>query len=142
MKVLWILNNERVSGPAMTPTARNSLGDNISGHRAYCGHRKGYMARKRNNTSVAFDAIGEDIAKVLDIKRRLIETGIRSGNPEYARAILDDVRNFVRAVREELEAQLHDRSLEDMTPNQAQQAIYGCRIFEESLRAHYPDLYH
>jgi hypothetical protein len=100
------------------------------------------MAKKRNNASVPFDAIGEDLAKVLNIKRRLVETGMRCGNPEYAREIIDDVRNFVQSVREELETQLHDRSLEDMTPEQAQQAICGCRIFEESLRADYPDLYH
>ena len=100
------------------------------------------MARKRNNAPVSFGAIGEDLAKVLNIKRRLIETGIRCGKPEYARGILDEVRNFVRSVREELETQLHDRSLEDMTPKQAQQAIHGCRIFEESLRAHHPDLCH
>jgi hypothetical protein len=92
------------------------------------------MAKKRNNASIPFDAIGEDLAKVLDIKRRLVETGIQCGDPEYARGILDEVRNFVRCVREELETQLHHRSLEDMTPKQAQQAICGCRIFEESLR--------
>jgi hypothetical protein len=102
---------------------------------------EGYMA-KEGNASARFDAIGEDLAKMLDIKRRLIESGIRGGNPEYARRILDDIRNFVRSVREELETQLRDRSLEDMTPNEAQQAIYGCQIFEESLRSDYPEFPH
>jgi hypothetical protein len=29
-----------------------------------------------------------------------------------------------------------------MTPEKAQQAIYGCKIFEDSLRADYPELCH
>jgi hypothetical protein len=57
---------------------------------------------KRNDAPIPFDAIGGDLAKALDIKRRLIEAGIRRGEPEYARRILDDDRNFVRFVREEL----------------------------------------
>ena len=48
------------------------------------------MAKKRNNASVPFDAIGEDLRKVLDVKRRLIETSIRCRNPEYAHGILDE----------------------------------------------------
>jgi hypothetical protein len=51
-------------------------------------------------TASPFDAIGEDLAKVLDIKRWLIESGIRRGDPEYARGILDDIPRFVRSVRD------------------------------------------
>jgi hypothetical protein len=61
--------------------------------------------------------------------------------PEVRRAALGEYRQF----RRKLETQLHDRRLDDMTPEQAQQAqqaIYGCRIFEQSLRAHYPELCH
>jgi hypothetical protein len=95
-----------------------------------------------NAAILPFDAIGKDLAKLMDIKRRLIELGIRSGNSEHARDLLDEVRAFVRCVREGLETQLRDRSLKDMTPEQAQQAIYGCKIFEESLQATYPELCH
>jgi len=52
---------------------------------------------KKPNAPVSFDAIGKDLAKVLEIKRRLIESGIRRSNPKYARGILDDVRNFVHS---------------------------------------------
>jgi hypothetical protein len=95
-----------------------------------------------NAATLPFDAIGKDLAKLMEIKRRLIELGIRSGNSEHARDLLDEVRAFVRCVREGLETQLRDRSLKDMTSEQAQQAIYGCKIFEESLQATYPELCH
>ncbi len=39
---------------------------------------------------------------MLDIKPPLSESGIRRGNPEYARGILNDIRNFVRSVHEEV----------------------------------------
>jgi len=99
------------------------------------------MAKKRKAT-VPFDAKGEALAKVLDVKRRLIEIAIQRGDPQYARRILDDARNFVRCVREGLEMGLRDRSLEDISPEMAQEAIYGCQIFEESLRADYSELCH
>jgi hypothetical protein len=94
---------------------------------------------KKNDAPIRFDLIGGDLAKMLDIKRRLIEAGIERGDPQYARRILDDLRNFVGFVREELEAQFREGNVEDMTPEKAQQAIYGCQIFEDSLRADYPE---
>jgi hypothetical protein len=97
---------------------------------------------KEGSAPVPFDAISEDLAKVRDIKRRLIESGARRGNPEYARWILYDVRNFVRSVREELETQMRDRSLKNMTPKEAQRAIYGCQVVEASLWADYSERCH
>jgi hypothetical protein len=81
------------------------------------------VKKRKANAAVPFDAIGEDLVKLMDIKRGLIESGIRSGNSKYARDLLDEVREFVRCVREGLQMQLRDRTLKDMTPEQAQQAI-------------------
>jgi hypothetical protein len=100
------------------------------------------VEKKENAATLPFDVIGKDLGKLMDIKRRLIELGIRSGKSEHARDLLDEVRAFVRCVREGLETRLHDRILRDMTSEQAQQAIYGCQIFEESLQATYLELCH
>lgn len=58
-------------------------------------------ARKKTAVTIPFDAIGETLAKLMDVKRRLIKASIRSGNPDYARAILsrliDQSRDLVIA---------------------------------------------
>jgi hypothetical protein len=97
-----------------------------------------WLKTKKANATVPFDAIGEALAELMDIKRWLFESGIRSGNSKHARDLLDEVRDCVRCVREGLQMQLRDRSLKDMTPEQAQQAIYGCQILEDSLRGSLP----
>jgi hypothetical protein len=97
---------------------------------------------KKTGVSIPFDAIGENLARLMDVKRRLSETSIRTGNSDYARDILDEVRDYVRCIREGLEAEYRDGSLKDMTPARARQAIYGCQILEETLQARYPELCH
>jgi len=99
------------------------------------------LARKRN-APISFDAIGDTLAKLMDVKRRLIEAGIESGDLGPARELLESVRDFLGCLREDLAEQLRDGSLEDMTPEQAQQAIYGVLILEGSLQAEYPELSH
>jgi hypothetical protein len=96
------------------------------------------MARKRNPP----DAIGDTLAKVMDVKRRLIEAGIQRGDLGPARELFEGVRDFLRCLREDLAEQLCDGSLEDMTPEQAQQAIYNVQILEGSLQADFPELSH
>jgi hypothetical protein len=76
------------------------------------------MARKRNSP----ETIGEILARLMDVKRRMIEAGIASGDLEPARNVIDGGRIFVRYLREDLENQLRNGTLEDMTPEQAQQA--------------------
>lgn len=68
-------------------------------------------AKKKPAVTIPFDAIGANLAKLMDVKRRLIEASIRSGNSDYARDILDEVRDYVRCVREGLEAEYRDGSL-------------------------------
>jgi hypothetical protein len=96
------------------------------------------MARKRK----APETIGEILARLMDVKRQLLEAAIASGDLEHARDLIDGVRIFVRYVREDLEIQLRDGTLEEMTPEQAQQAIYGAQILEGSLQSDYPELSH
>ena len=43
---------------------------------------------------------------------------------------------------EGLETGLRDGSLEDMTPEQAQEAIYAIRIFQGTLQGDYPESKH
>jgi hypothetical protein len=96
------------------------------------------MARKRNSP----DVIGEVLAKLVDVKRQMIEAGIASGNLESARNAIDGVRIFVRYLREDLEKQLRDGTLEDMTPEQAREAIYNTQLLEGSLLSDFPELSH
>ena len=76
------------------------------------------MARKRN----APETIGEILARLTDVKRQMIEAGIASGDLGPAREVIEGVRIFVRYLREDLENQLRNGTLEDMTPEQAQEA--------------------
>jgi hypothetical protein len=99
------------------------------------------MARK-NDRPIDFDAIGADLAKMVDVKRRIIEAGTRRGNPDSARRLLEEIRTHIRSVRQGLEMMLHDGEFEDMTAENAQQAIYACRIFEDSFREEDLDLRH
>ena len=95
------------------------------------------MARKRN----APETTGEILARLMDVKRRMIEAGIASGDLGPAREVIDGVRIFVRYLREELENQLRDGTLKDMTPEQAREAIHNTLILEGSL-TDYPELSH
>jgi hypothetical protein len=63
-------------------------------------------------------------------------------SPSTSPALIDGVRIFVRYLREDLENQLRDGTLEDMTHEQARQAIYGAQILEGSLQSDYPELSH
>lgn len=99
------------------------------------------MAKKKKKP-IPYDAIGADLAKMLDVKRRLIDSCRKSGDEEYARRVIDDIGRFLRCLREDLEEQLREDRLENMSPENAQAAIYGIQIFEDSLRADYPELPH
>jgi hypothetical protein len=75
----------------------------------------------------------------MDVKRRMIEAGIASGDLGPAREVIDGVRIFVRYLREDLENQLRNGTLKDMTPEQAREA--NTQILEGSL-TDYPELSH
>ena len=96
------------------------------------------MAKKRN----APETIGEILARLMDVKRQMLEAGIASGDPGPARELIEGVRIVVRYLREDLEKQLRDGTLTDMTLAQAQQAIYGAQILEGSLLTDFPELTH
>jgi hypothetical protein len=49
---------------------------------------------------------------------------------------------FCGYLREDLEVQLRDGSLEDITPEQAQQTIYGIKNLEGGLLADFRELSH
>jgi hypothetical protein len=100
------------------------------------------MAKKRRTRPIKYDKIGADLAKMLAVKRRLIETCTESGDEEYARRVIEDIGRFLQELRKDLEEQLREGRLEDMSPENAQAAIYGIQIFEGSLRADYPELPH
>jgi len=82
------------------------------------------MVRIRQRTPMRrspFDAMCEDFVMVVGCvghRRRLIESRIRRGNPEYAHGILDDIRNFVRSVRDEY-LEYRNSRLEDLPHAQA-----------------------
>jgi hypothetical protein len=99
------------------------------------------MPRQRSARK-PFDTVGEDFAKIIDIKRRLIEAGVQRGDLAPAREILESLRHFLRCLREDLSAHLREGSIKDMTPEQAQQAIYAIQLLEGSLQADYPELTH
>jgi hypothetical protein len=46
--------------------------------------------------------ISQDPANILGVKRRLIESDIECGDPEYARRIIGEVHHFIPPVRIEL----------------------------------------
>jgi hypothetical protein len=96
------------------------------------------MVRKRNSP----ESIGEIIARLMDIKRKIIEAGIASGDLGPAREVIEGVSTAVRLLREELENQLRNGTLEDMTPEQAQEAINNTKILEGSLKADFPEVGH
>jgi hypothetical protein len=87
------------------------------------------MRRKRNSP----ETNGEILARLMEIKRQMIEAGIASGDLGPAREAIDGVRIFVRCLREDLENQLRDGTLKNMTPEQAREAIYNTKILEGSL---------
>jgi hypothetical protein len=91
---------------------------------------------------IPFVAAGQQLAKILELKRGFIESGIECGDIGQARAALKQLRDFLRCLREDLNADLCDDSLEDMTPDEAQQAICVIQILEESLQTEYPELSH
>jgi len=90
--------------------------------------------KKKAVVTIPFDAIGENLARLMDVKRRLIETSIRSGNSDYARDILDEVRDYVRCVREGLEAEYRDGSLKDMTPARHSRQYMAIRFLRTAYR--------
>jgi hypothetical protein len=92
------------------------------------------MARKRSS----LETIGESLAKVMDVKRGRIEAGIASGDLGAAREAIEGVRILLQYVRETMATQLRDGNLEDMTTEQAQQAIYNIQILEGSLLTDFP----
>ena len=96
------------------------------------------MARKRNSP----ESIGAILARLMDVKRQMIEAGIASGDLGAAREVIDGVRIVVRYLREDLENQLRNGTLEDMTPEQAQEAIYNTQLLEASLLMDFPELSH
>jgi hypothetical protein len=96
------------------------------------------MAAKRSS----IETNGEILARLMDVKRQMIEAGIASGDLGPARETIEGVRIFVRYLREDLENQLRNGTLKDMTPEQARQAIYGVKILEDSLQADHPELSH
>jgi hypothetical protein len=94
------------------------------------------MATKRKrHKPIDFVKVGQTLAKLQDVKRRLIEASAHCGDPGFARWILEDARTYVRMIREGLEIGLREGDLQDLTPQNAQQAIYGCRILEDSIQA-------
>ena len=96
------------------------------------------MTRKRSSP----ETIGEILARLMDVKRQTIEAGIASGDLGSAREVIDGVRIFVRYLREDLENQLRNGTLKDMTPEQAQEAIYNTKILGGSLLSDFPELSH
>jgi hypothetical protein len=97
---------------------------------------------KRQETPIDLNVIGASLAKLLDVKRRLLQVAFRTDDLMFACAIILDVCNVLRVAREDLEQQLRDHELKHMSPEKAQQAIYGLRLFEDSLRADYSEIVH
>jgi len=104
------------------------------------------MAKRKVKTrkakSIDFELIGKDLAKILDVRRRLIEGGFHRGDSDYARRALEDIRTYIRLVRQGLETQLGDGDLDGLTPENARQAIYSCQIFEDRLQVDHSEISH
>jgi hypothetical protein len=101
----------------------------------------GQEKEQDGSTDLPPGAIGADLAKMLAAKKKLIENGIKTGDPESARRVLDDVGTFFRCLQEGPEIQLREGRLKDMSPENAQAAIYAIQIFEDSLRSD-PEIRH
>lgn len=95
------------------------------------------MTRKKNKKRrrpIDFDEVGKTVAKLLDVKRRLIRASLQWGDEAFAHRTLEQVRSHVQIIREGLEIGLREGDLEGLTPEMAQQAIYGCHLLEASLQ--------
>jgi hypothetical protein len=99
-------------------------------------------AKKNKNKPIDLDLVGQDLARMLDLKHRLIAAGVRCRETDFALTAIESIRTYIRIVRQDLEVQLRDGKLDSMTPENARQAIYACTIFEDSLRVDCPESSH
>jgi hypothetical protein len=90
--------------------------------------------KKQRKRPIDFDQVGQSLAKLIDVKQQLIEASIACGDRPYARRFVAKIRTRVRLIREGLETGLREGDLGDLTPELAQQAIYGCQILESTLQ--------
>lgn len=70
--------------------------------------------RKKRKQPIPFDAIGADLAKFMDTKRRLIEQGIENGDMDCVRQIFEDLRLFLQCLLKDLESDLRTGTLRDV----------------------------
>jgi hypothetical protein len=84
--------------------------------------------------SVDSPPIEEHLGQLRDVKRRLVEAGMWNSEASAdAREILRNACSYLRIMRENLESNLLDRTLEDMTPEQALEAIGAMKLMEAEL---------
>jgi hypothetical protein len=88
--------------------------------------------------AIRFVAAEQELSRILDLTRRLIENCLRRGDIGAARNILDELRRFLRCLHENLSADLRDYKV--MTSGEAQEAIYVIKLLEGSLQTDYPEL--
>jgi hypothetical protein len=62
----------------------------------------------------------------------MIKIGDCYGERKEVHRVLEDIRSYVRSIRETLEEQLRKDCLEEMSPEVAQGAMYGCGILEQT----------
>jgi hypothetical protein len=100
------------------------------------------MAKKKPKP-IDFELVGQDLARMLELKNRIIAAGVQCRETDYALTAIESIRTFIRVVRQDLWVQLRDGKLDgSMTPANAKQAIYACIMFEDSLRVDYPNSSH
>ena len=85
------------------------------------------MAKRRKRKPPDVDKFSANLAKLIDLKRRLLEVSERLGKKEFAESLVRETALAVKAVREDLEAaRRYDMSAED-----EQTRIHLLRIFED-----------
>ena len=77
------------------------------------------MARKRNKKRrrpIDFDEVGKTVAKLLEVKRRLILSCMQSGDDAFARLTLERAHDYIQTIWEGLEIELCEGGVLEVSP--------------------------
>lgn len=96
------------------------------------------MARRRKRIVHDLDRIAADLARMIELKQRILDEGQRIGELSVALGPVDDLRYYTQMVRAVMEESLREGTLTDMPREEAQTAINFIRMFEDSLQVEDP----
>jgi hypothetical protein len=95
--------------------------------------RKARRTKQGKVKSIDYAQIAEFYAQLQDVKRRLIEFGIETGNVSDCSDLVAEFSGHLRAVREILEQDRRDQSLDGTPPEDVQAAIHFLLLMESGV---------